>query len=501
MNQYGLKPTGTSSLIDQLSYHYMAQSNKLLNVVDQANDANSTLGDFKYDPNITKTENTVDYTYDGNGNMISDQNKKINNIVYNILNLPSQITIPSKGIIRYYYDATGSKLQKRTLDNTISPGRTTVTNYIGGAVYQNDTLQFFGTLEGRVRANEASTGWLYDYFLKDHLGNTRMMITDDYNVASPILEAYSYYPFGLQQKGIGLTKDMNDIHNRYTYNGKELQEDLGLDQYDYGARFYDAQIGVWHTQDPLSEVSRRWTPYNYAYDNPLRFIDKDGMIADTPIIQKTILQFDNVRGNKVEFNKFLQGSQSVVIANQSDADIDGDGSNSAEAQNDRTHQNTNAAGIDPDNVNGYVLPTSNYKALKNGHSVKNEKTTATGKANRKAFASNGVKHKDVALMYNIENDKSAFGIYVEGGPNNKSGEITPAAAAQLGIDPDPNRGGMDPNHLLLIVFPGSSKDFGGKAPTQDMINRVGGKYYQQNKELINDAVNAAKGTPTINSYD
>ena len=73
--------------------------------------------------------------------MISDQNKKITNIVYNILNLPSQITIPSKGIIRYYYDATGSKLQKRILDNTISPSRTTVTNYIGVAVYQNDTLQ------------------------------------------------------------------------------------------------------------------------------------------------------------------------------------------------------------------------------------------------------------------------------------------------------------------------------------------------------------------------
>ena len=70
-----------------------------------------------------------------------------------------------------------------------------------------------------------------------------MMLTDDYNVASLILEAYSYYPLGLQQKGIGIKLPTSKLQNKYTYNGKELQEDLGLDLYDYGARFYDAQIG------------------------------------------------------------------------------------------------------------------------------------------------------------------------------------------------------------------------------------------------------------------
>ena len=134
--------------------------------------------------------------------MTSDQNKKITGISYNILNLPSVITVAGKGAIKYYYDASGNKLQKRTTDNTASPN-TTVTTYIGGAVYQNDTLQFFGTPEGRVRANTARTAWIYDYFLKDHLGNTRMMITDDYNVSSPIWKHIVIIRLGFNKKELG----------------------------------------------------------------------------------------------------------------------------------------------------------------------------------------------------------------------------------------------------------------------------------------------------------
>jgi|GEM_PF-578951 len=107
-----------------------------------------------------------------------------------------------------------------------------------------------------------------------------------------IVEENNYYPFGMRHKGYNDVLNLNKanaIAQNYKYNGKELQDELGLNMYDYGARNYDTAIGRWMNIDPLAENSRRWTPYNYAYNNPMYFIDPDGREALSPI-------FDNKTG-------------------------------------------------------------------------------------------------------------------------------------------------------------------------------------------------------------
>jgi RHS repeat-associated protein len=159
----------------------------LFTVIDGRQDADTKLGDFRSSSTFmtalggSKTNSATDYTYDNNGNLLKDRNKDIGNeatdgIVYNHLNLPYKIWIKGKGYLTYVYDAAGNKLEKRVVDSATS--QVTVTKYLGGSVYRNDTLQFLSHEEGRIRRNSDNV-FIYDYFVKDHLGNTRMVLTDE----------------------------------------------------------------------------------------------------------------------------------------------------------------------------------------------------------------------------------------------------------------------------------------------------------------------------------
>ena len=129
-----------------------------------------------------------DYHYDANGNTTDDYNKNITLIQYNFLNLSTSVNIPGTGNIAYTYDAAGNKLQKTMTDSTVSPRKITNYYYAGDFVYRNDTLEFISFPEGRLRPSRIDTTqaisianlkYTYDYFMKDHLGSVRAVLTTE----------------------------------------------------------------------------------------------------------------------------------------------------------------------------------------------------------------------------------------------------------------------------------------------------------------------------------
>ncbi|MGJ1446191.1 DUF6443 domain-containing protein [Sphingobacterium spiritivorum] len=206
------------------------------------------------------------YSYDENGNAKTDRMGM--NLSYNHLNLPQQVT-GAGNTITYLYDAGGNKLRKTA--NTSGQR-----DYAGGIEYQNGVIELIHTAEGVAYRNANGT-YSYRYNLTDHLGNVRATIYRNPNTnAVEVLQRDDYYPFGLQ-------KSPNPVYgnNKYLYNGKEKQEELG-GRLDYGARFYDPVIGRWNVADPLAEKYYSYSAYNYALNDPIGKLDPNGMWVTIP---------------------------------------------------------------------------------------------------------------------------------------------------------------------------------------------------------------------------
>lgn len=261
-NILGIKRCGKRSedeygLIDNLVMSY--NGNQLKAVSDSVTgSAHADSFEFKDGADLP-----VEYYYDSNGNLIQDLNKKISEIQYNCLNLPSRIEFEDGGVISYLYDAKGTKFRT----THVIAGKTTTTDYFDDAIYENGVLTTLLTELGYISLVDGK----YHYYLKDHQGNNRVVVGQNGSVE----EVNHYYPFG------GTFASTSSVQP-YKYNGKELDRQGGLDWYDYGARHYDVALGRWHVVDPMAEKYYLWSPYAYCLGNPVRFIDPTGMVTEIP---------------------------------------------------------------------------------------------------------------------------------------------------------------------------------------------------------------------------
>ena len=284
--------------MDALYYTYSSRSNKLIKVLDNGND---TYG-FK-----DGTNQTTEFTYDANGNLKTDKNKGITNITYNHLNLPKVVTINGQ-TITYTYDASGTKQRKIVGSKT--------TDYGNNHIYENGNLQFFNHDEGYTTLNGSTFNYVYQF--KDQLGNVRLSYSDADGSGtvsqSEILEENNYYPFGLKHKGYNsvVSALANSVASRFSFNGKEFEEALGMNLYEYGARLFDPTLARFVSIDPLAHEFMLQSPYVYGANNPIFFEEKNG---ENPIVSAFVSGaleiISQVGGSMIEGESFRSAIKNI----------------------------------------------------------------------------------------------------------------------------------------------------------------------------------------------
>ena len=233
----------------------MNKTNKVTKIEDSVSDPTYN-GCFNFADGASQSN---EYTYDQNGNLTKDLNKKISSIQYNLLNLPQSITYSTNKSATYTYDAKGNKLR------VVYTNPSSTIDYCGNMIYEGGALKQILVDGGYVTLN--GTTPVYHYYLQDHLGNNRVVC----NASSTVEQVNHYYPFG------GLFgESTNGDTQRYKYNGKELDRMHGLDWYDYGARHMAPDASRFTTIDPMTEKYYNMSPSAYCGNNPINAIDPDG---------------------------------------------------------------------------------------------------------------------------------------------------------------------------------------------------------------------------------
>lgn len=294
----------SGQLLDEMNLCY--EGNQVVEVTDMM--GNQDLYDQKEYRDYN--QNGLDYSYDDNGNMITDLDRNIVTIRYNLLNLPDTVQFRNGAALVNYYTADGKKYGTKYLTplaSVVIPEGATFGNVAGTLPMDSYVSTWQGSLEYAGEDFESDTlirihkGDFYldypeedfRYYARDYQGNIRTVYgkaTFDIHrpprpgvmieeMSSPILvfsttrtyQRMQYYPFGLPYDACYKPEEQP-----YKYGGKEFIEMHGYDTYDFDARMYYPALCRFMTMDPLCEKYYATSPYAYCNNNPVKYIDPDG---------------------------------------------------------------------------------------------------------------------------------------------------------------------------------------------------------------------------------
>ena len=221
-----------------LSYEYNGNQ---LTKVDDTVSGSYYAGTFHF---VDGTKEATEYSYDAEGNKHS--------VLYTLTAMTN--TLPQMPVMQSADAASANAVNGQK-----------VINNCGNIIYDGDETMVLNDV-GYAKYDKGGN-LSFHYYLKDHLGDNRVVMSE----SGAIEQFNDYYPTGAL-----MGSSTNGDVQRYKYNGKELDRMNGLDWHDYGARNYDAALGIWRSQDNLQETHPDIGSYVYVYNNPMRMADPDG---------------------------------------------------------------------------------------------------------------------------------------------------------------------------------------------------------------------------------
>ena len=289
LHRYGKRNNGSYGLTDDLQLHYVG--NHIRGITDRQ-------GGLVYEGGFDFKPKTVDrhrpYEYNTVGALAHDPDRNVT-VSYSVLGTPAMIAYGNGNTTEYIYDADGTKLKttwKTRAANALcsmvaaeetgaeaetDDGILSIQASVPSACVENSREQVgpFIFTDGKLERVLFDGGFCllsgqytaYCYYVCDHLGSVREVVSDAWNV-----QRNGYYAYGGPYGDWNTNADVQPLK----FLGKEWDHQHGLDLYDFGARLYDPAVGRWTTMDPLCEKYYSVSPYAYCAGNPINRVDLHG---------------------------------------------------------------------------------------------------------------------------------------------------------------------------------------------------------------------------------